>query len=321
MADILAIGELLIDFTAITEKNGDIYYKQNAGGAPANVVCMAAKLGASTGFIGKIGKDMFGNYLKGILEERNVDTRGLILDKDFSTTLAFVKNGSHGERDFVFYRRNSADLNMKFSEVNLKLIDECKIFHFGALSLTAEPSKSATINAVEYAKAKGKIISYDPNWRPILWQSKEQAVQAMKNVLRYVDIIKVSEEELQIITDCGNLLPAIAKLLNMGIKIVCITQGAKGCIIATKSSVELYPAYKVDSVDTLGSGDSFLGGFLYKLLEKSKDITELTSDELYEMSDFASACGAITSMEHGAIPAMPDLKEVEEFMEKTEKYS
>lgn len=321
MADILAIGELLIDFTAITEKNGDIYYKQNAGGAPANVVCMAAKLGASTGFIGKIGKDMFGNYLKGILEERKVDTRGLILDKDFSTTLAFVKNGSHGERDFVFYRRNSADLNMKFSEVNLKLIDECKIFHFGALSLTAEPSKSATINAVEYAKAKGKIISYDPNWRPILWQSKEQAVQAMKNVLRYVDIIKVSEEELQIITDCGNLLPAIAKLLNMGIKIVCITQGAKGCIIATKSSVELYPAYKVDSVDTLGSGDSFLGGFLYKLLEKSKDITELTSDELYEMSDFANACGAITSMEHGAIPAMPDLKEVEEFMEKTEKYT
>ncbi len=321
MTDILAIGELLIDFTAITEKNGDIYYKQNAGGAPANVVCMAAKLGASTGFIGKIGKDMFGNYLKGILEERKVDTRGLILDKDFSTTLAFVKNGSHGERDFVFYRKNSADLNMKFSEVNLKLIDECKIFHFGALSLTAEPSKSATINAVEYAKAKGKIISYDPNWRPILWQSKEQAVQAMKNVLRYVDIIKVSEEELQIITDCGNLLPAIAKLLNMGIKIVCITQGAKGCIIATKSSVELYPAYKVDSVDTLGSGDSFLGGFLYKLLEKSKDITELTSDELYEMSDFANACGAITSMEHGAIPAMPDLKEVEEFMEKTEKYT
>ena len=126
---------------------------------------------------------------------------------------------------------------------------------------------------------------------------------------------------MQIITDCGNLLPAIAKLLNMGIKIVCITQGAKGCIIATKSSVELYPAYKVDSVDTLGSGDSFLGGFLYKLLEKSKDITELTSDELYEMSDFANACGAITSMEHGAIPAMPDLKEVEEFMEKTEKYS
>ena len=321
MYDVAALGELLIDFTAITEKNGDIYYKQNAGGAPANVVCMAAKLGASTGFIGKIGKDMFGNYLKGILEERKVDTRGLILDKDFSTTLAFVKNGSHGERDFVFYRRNSADLNMKFSEVNLKLIDECKIFHFGALSLTAEPSKSATINAVEYAKAKGKIISYDPNWRPILWQSKEQAVQAMKNVLRYVDIIKVSEEELQIITDCGNLLPAIAKLLNMGIKIVCITQGAKGCIIATKSSVELYPAYKVDSVDTLGSGDSFLGGFLYKLLEKSKDITELTSDELYEMSDFANACGAITSMEHGAIPAMPDLKKVEEFMEKTEKYS
>ena len=168
MADILAIGELLIDFTAITEKNGDIYYKQNAGGAPANVVCMAAKLGASTGFIGKIGKDMFGNYLKGILEERKVDTRGLILDKDFSTTLAFVKNGSHGERDFVFYRRNSADLNMKFSEVNLKLIDECKIFHFGALSLTAEPSKSATIRSWASSLNSDTRITIPPS---TLWKN------------------------------------------------------------------------------------------------------------------------------------------------------
>jgi fructokinase len=140
----------------------------------------------------------------------------------------------------------------------------------------------------------------------------------MQSVLQYADIVKVSEKELQIITDCGNLLPAVAKLLNIGIKIVCVTQGSKGCIIATKSSIDLYPAYKVETVDTLGSGDSFFGAFLYKLLEKSKDITELTSDELHDMAYFANACGAITSTKRGAIPAMPTLEEVNEFMAKYE---
>lgn len=318
MADILAIGEVLIDFTAVKGDDGEVYYKRNAGGAPANVVCMAASLGASAGLIGKIGKDMFGDYLRNVLEERRVDTRGLISDKDFSTILAFVQKDDEGKRNFVFYRKNSADINLKFSDIDQRLIDECKIFHFGALSLSSEPSKSATINAVEYAKSKGKIIAYDPNWRPHLWQSKETAVPVMRNALQYVDIIKVSEAELQILTDIGNMLPAIAKLLNMGIKIVCITQGAKGCIIATKTSIERYPAFKVDTVDTLGSGDSFFGAFLYKLLEKSKDITDLTADELNEMTCFANACGAITSTKIGAIPAMPSLGQVEEFLKARE---
>lgn len=316
MADIAAIGELLVDFTC-TEKNGETIYKQNAGGAPANVVCMASKLGASTGFIGKIGRDMFGFYLKKILFENKVDTKGLILDPNYSTTLAFVRNDADGDRDFVFYRspQTAADLNLRYGEVNRELIGECKIFHFGSLSLTAEPARTATVNAVEYAKMQGKLISYDPNWRPLLWESKETGIKAMRSAVQYADIIKVSEQELQLLTDCGALIPGVAKLLGSGVKIICVTQGAKGCIIATSKGIERYPAYKVKSVDTLGSGDSFLGAFLYKLLELGKALEELDSDDILEMAMFSNACGALCSTKQGAIPAMPEKDEIIKLME------
>ena len=314
MADIVSIGELIIDFTEIPCESG-ICYKQNAGGAPANLACMAAKLGASAAFIGKVGRDMFGDFLREELERHGVVTDGLITDKEHSTALAFVRNSEEGERQFMFYRKNGADLNLAYSDVKLKLVDSCRIFHFGALSLTAEPLRSATMNAVEYAKSKGKIISYDPNWRPHLWNSKEEAVQSMRSALRFADIVKVSEKELQIVSDCGNMLPGIARLFEMGVSIVCITQGAKGCIIASRKCIENCPAFKVETVDTLGSGDSFFGAFLYKLLEKTKDITELTGDELREMATFANACGALASTKKGAVSAMPDLKTVTEFME------
>lgn len=315
MPDIMAIGEMLIDFTASYNENGEIYYKQNPGGAPANVAVMAAKLGVSSGFIGKLGKDMFGTYLKDVLDKHGVDTKGVILDKGFSTTLAFVNKDEAGERSFVFYRRNGADLNLSFGEVNLKLIDSCKLLHFGSLLLTSEPSKSATVNTVEYAKQQGKIITYDPNWRERLWESKEEAVKAMRSVLRYVDIIKVSEDELQLITDCGNMIPAIAKLLNAGIKVVCITQGAKGCIIATKRGIERFPAFKVETVDTLGAGDSFFGAFLSRLVLSGKPMDEIEMTDLREFAVYANACGSLSSAKVGAIPAMPTHEEIEALIE------
>jgi len=320
MPEIISIGEMLVDFTAVTDGNGDIYYKQNAGGAPANVAVMVSKLGVSSGFIGKLGRDVFGKYLKETLEKNGVDTKGVILDKDFSTTLAFVRNEPDGERHFVFYRKNSADLNLNFSEVNLKLIDSCRLLHFGALTLTSEPSKSAVINTVEYAKQQGKIISYDPNWREKLWESREAAVKAMRSVLRYVDIIKVSELELQIITDCANLLPAIAKLLNDGVKVVCITQGAKGCIIATRRGIERLPTYKVETVDTLGAGDSFFGAFLSRLALSGKSVQELDMSDLREFAAYANACGALSSAKIGAIPAMPAHEDIVKLMEQGPEY-
>ncbi len=320
MPDIMSIGEMLVDFTAVSDENGDIYYKQNPGGAPANVAVMASKLGVSSGFIGKLGRDMFGKYLKNTLEENGVETKGVILDKDFSTTLAFVRKRDDGDRDFVFYRKNSADLNLNFNEVDMRLVDSCKLLHFGALTLTAEPSKSAVINTVEYAKQQGKIVSYDPNWRERLWESKEAAVKAMRSVLRYVDIIKVSELELQIVTDCANLLPAIAKLLNDGVKVVCITQGAKGCIIATRHGIERLPTFKVETVDTLGAGDSFFGAFLSRLVKSGKTMDEIVMDDLREFAMYANACGALSSTKIGAIPAMPSDEEIKALMEKGAEY-
>ncbi len=320
MPDIMSIGEMLVDFTAVTDKDGNIYYKQNAGGAPANVAVMASKLGVSSGFIGKLGRDMFGRFLLDTLESNGVNTSGVVLDGDFSTTLAFVKNTDDGERKFVFYRKNSADLNLNFSEVNIKLIDSCKLLHFGALTLTAEPSKSAVINTVEYAKQNGKIISYDPNWREKLWESRETAVKAMRSVLRYVDVIKVSELELQIITDCANLLPAIAKLLNEGVRVVCITQGAKGCIIATRHGIERLPTFKVETVDTLGAGDSFFGAFLSRLVQSGKSMDELEMDDLRDFATYANACGALSSAKVGAIPAMPSHEEIAELMKQEPEY-
>ncbi|MGN0665991.1 MAG: carbohydrate kinase [Huintestinicola sp.] len=319
MYDIAAIGELLVDFTSIgTSSDGQPAYSQNAGGAPANVVCMAAKLGAKTAFIGKIGNDMFGSYLKGVLNENKVDTRGLILDKNFSTTLAFVKNDTEGDREFVFYRNGkiSADLNLSYSDIDLKVIDECKVFHFGALSLTAEPSRSATVNAVEYAKQNGKIISYDPNWRPLLWPSKTEGEKYMRSVIRYADIIKVSEAELQLLTDCGTLIAAAAKLFSQGVKIVCITQGAKGCIIASRIGIQRFPSFKTDTVDTLGAGDCFLGAFLYKFLEIGKTFDELEGADIESMAMFANACGALSASKKGAIPSMPSLSDIRTKMEE-----
>lgn len=312
---IISIGEMLVDFTEQMNENGDVLFKQNPGGAPANVAVMASKLGVEAGFIGKIGKDMFGNYLKKTLEDNNVNTQGLIVDKDNATTLAFVHNNEDNEREFVFYRNNSADLNLNFKEIKLSLIDNCKLVHFGALLLTSEPSKSAVINTIEYAKQNGKIISYDPNWREHLWKSKDTAVRAMRSVLRYVDIIKVSELELQIITDSGNLIPAVASLFKDGVKIVLITQGAKGCIVATRHGIERFPTYKVDTVSTLGAGDSFLGAFLSKIVKCNKAIDEIEMDELKEYAMYANACGALSSAKDGAIPAMPTEEDITKIIE------
>ncbi len=320
MPDIMAIGEMLVDFTAHADTNGDIYYKQNPGGAPANVAVMTAKLGVSSGFIGKMGNDMFGTYLKETLENYGVDTKGVKLDKGYSTTLAFVRKNEDGERDFVFYRNNSADLNLNYNEINLKLVDNCKLLHFGALLLTSEPSKSAVINTVEYAKQQGKMISYDPNWREHLWNSRAEAVKAMRSVLRYVDVIKVSELELQIITDSGNLLPSIAKLLNEGVKIVCITQGAKGCIIATRKGIERFPTFDVETIDTLGAGDSFFGAFLSQIIKSGKTVDELDMSDLREFAIYANACGSLSSTKVGAIPAMPTHEEIIELVAKGMKY-
>lgn len=319
MADIIAIGEMLVDFTQEVTPDGAVRFYRNPGGAPAMLAVMAAKLGTPSAFIGKLGKDMFGKYLKGELEKHGVDTSGVILDKDHQTTLAFVNKDEDNERDFVFYRTDSADVNLTFDEIKKSQLDECKIVHFGALSLTREPMRSATINALEYAKEHGKIISYDPNWREHLWDSKEEAFKIMRSVLPLCDIIKVSEKELKIVTDYDNMLTGAAILLQKGIKAVIVTQGAKGCIIATKKSIVRSSSYKVESIDTLGTGDSFMGAFLSMIAKSGKKLEEIDVEELEYMADYANACGALCSTKYGAIPSMPTEEEIINCMKTVQK--
>lgn len=310
MPQIVTIGEVLIDFTEEKSNGNIIDYVQNAGGSPANVSVMTSKLGISSAFIGKTGKDMFGQYLESVLEKNNVNISGLILDGEHPTTLAFVKKGDDGNRDFLFYRNDSSDEKLEYHEVNLKLIDSCSLLHFGAFSLTKEPTRSTVIKVVEYAKNNNKLISYSPNWRPSLWNSNDEAIRIMQSVLPLCDIVKVSEKELQIITDSANLITAVAKLLRQGITIVCVTQGAKGCIIATKNGIQRFPTYRLDTIDTLGAGDSFLGAFLAKIIQCDKPIQELSREELEDIAHYANACGALSANKHGAIPAMPTHEEI-----------
>lgn len=315
--DIVSIGELLVDLTEMPLENGDTAYKLNAGGAPANVVCMAAKLGSKTGFIGKTGRDMFGFYLHSEMIRNGIETAGLILDPNYKTTITFVHNDEDGQRHFEFYRDESwsADLNIRYGEINREMVDSCHILHFGSLCLTAEPARTAVMSCVEYAKCRNKLISYDPNYRSHQWSDVDTAVLTMKTAMQYSDIVKVSEDELRLITGLDSLLPSIASIFAMGVKILCVTQGAKGCIVATPKMIESYPAFKTTIVDTLGAGDSFFGGFLHKLCKTAKLPEELEPSEIEEMAMIGNACGALTSSKKGAIPSMPSADEVQKMLD------
>lgn len=311
MCDFLSLGELLIDFTPSNLSTEDKYLlERNPGGAPANVAVQLSLLGISSGFIGKVGNDAFGRFLKSTLDSFNVSTAGLILDDNFLTTLAFVHLNESGDRSFSFYRKPGADTQLRYQEIDFNLINNCKMLHFGSLSLTDEPLKTTTIRILEYAKSKGKIISYDPNWRPPLWRSKEDGVEGMKLGLKYCDIIKVSDEELVMITGCNDNREGINRLLDMGIQVVLVTLGPNGCYVGNKDRIEHLNTYDVHIVDTTGSGDSFLGSFLYNIISCYKPLNEISYSELIKFADFSNAAGALCASKTGSIPSLPNINEI-----------
>lgn len=312
MPDLLALGELLIDFTPAGETTDQIaLFARNPGGAPANVAAQAAVLGCSSGFIGRVGDDGFGRFLKKTLEDYNVDTSGLSLDPDNATTLAFVQLSEDGDRSFSFYRNPGADTCLKREHIPDSLLESCKILCCGSLILTAEPSRSTVYGVLKDLRQKGKIIAYDPNWRPMLWPSEGQGIAGMKSGLPYCHILKVSDEELTLITGCDIQEQAIQQLLDMGIQIIIVTMGAKGCLIASRQGIFNLPTYDVHVVDTTGSGDSFFGAFLYKILQFGKPLEQFTLEDLKECGDFANAAGALCASRYGAIPAMANQSMVE----------
>jgi fructokinase len=310
--DVVALGELLIDFTPVGQcASGGALFEQNPGGAPANVLVALTKLGGHGAFIGKVGSDQFGVFLRRVLESHGVDAQGLRSTADASTTLAFVHLDAGGNRSFSFCRKPGADILLEASEVDLALIAGCRIFHFGSLSLTDEPARTATMHAVQHAKKLGKIISYDPNWRPPLWKDDTAAKAGMTAGLAHADILKVADSELEMLTGEKDMGRAVECLYERGIKIVLATLGAEGCYFKCRAGTGHVPAFPVKVVDTTGAGDAFLGGFLYRLSRSHKKLEELQMAEVTEMVRYSNAIGSLCATRKGAISAMPLPNEVE----------
>lgn len=312
--DITTFGEILIDFTSQGyHDNGQMLYARNPGGAPANVAVAAKKLGARTAFIGKAGKDMHGEFLRSVLQKEGVETAGLILDENYFTTLAFVEVNESGERTFSFSRKPGADTRILKEEVDVDILDNTNIFHVGSLSLTDQPARDTLLYAVKRAKSKGSIISYDPNYRASLWKDEKTAKEQMRSLIPYVDLIKISDEETELLTDCRDPHEAAEKLYRQGVKVAAITLGGDGAYVYGKDGGCKVPGFSVAHVeDTNGAGDSFWGGFLYKVSQSEKQPGALTKEELAEYARFGNAVASLCVQKKGAIPAMPELAQVEE---------
>lgn len=320
MFNVTALGELLIDFTpAGVSSAGKVLFERNPGGAPANVLAAVTRLGGTGAFIGKVGNDQFGHFLKQVLADNSIETRGLKFSDDVNTTLAFVHLDEKGDRSFSFYRKPGADTTLDVNDLEYGLIDDSRIFHFGSLSMTDEPSRSATLRAVEYAKKKGKTVSYDPNWRPPLWRNDKAATEGMNLGLKYADILKISGVELEFLTGEKDLDKGSKKFFDMGIKLIVVTLGPKGCYYRCNAGTGLLPAYDTKVVDTTGAGDAFFGGLLYKVGKSGLDIGNIGKADIEDIIDFSNAVGATCAAKRGAIPAMPTLSEVKECMAATRK--
>jgi len=317
--DVIALGEILIDFT-FSGKNSDgkNLYEENPGGAPANCVCAVSKLGGKGAFVGMTGCDSFGEDLRNVLKSLNVDVSGMLTTEKQHTTLAFVSLDANGERNFSFCRNPGADTQLSPEDLNKTQLESTKILHIGSLSLTDEPAKSATLEAVKTVKAAGGIISYDPNWRANLWRGRNDAMDELKSLFKFADIVKVSDEELKLLFGDVSLEDGANKILSEGVKLVLITLGSKGVFYATsgKGIVEASGTISVAKVkveDTTGAGDSFNGGLLYRLTRRESPLS-FTKEELVQDLIFANSVASLCVTKRGAIPALPTLKEVQEFI-------
>jgi len=289
---------------------GEHLFEQNPGGAPANVLAAVTKLGGKTSFIGKVGKDMHGKFLKNTVEKYGIDTSSLIETDEAFTTLAFVDLNENGDRSFSFARKPGADTLLSDSDISKEQIESSKVFHFGSLSLTDEPAKSATLKALEYAKEADVIISYDPNYRPSLWKDEVIAKDGMRLPLEMVDIIKISDEETELLTGFSDAGQAAEFLLTYGISIAIVTLGKDGAYVCTKEGAITSPAMQVQAVDTTGAGDAFMGGFLWQLAQSGKRCEELSLREVQAFADFANRVSGFCVQKRGAINAMPRLEQI-----------
>lgn len=312
-----ALGEMLIDFTMQgRNEQGQRIFAQNAGGAPANVMAAMAKLGARTAFIGKAGNDMHGRFLKETLHNSGIDSTGFTLSDAYFTTLAFVDVKEDGEREFSFARNHGADKMLEKGDVPLDLIRGSGILHVGSVSLTEEPVRSTTLFAVQKAKEAHCVISYDPNYRASLWKNEETAITQMRSMLKYADLVKISEEETKLMTGEFEYEKAAEVLLRQGVKIVVVTLGKLGAYVRTPDGGQIVKGFQNKAVDATGAGDAFWGGFLYQFSRCGKLPEDVTVSEAAAFADFGNAVASVCVERHGAIPAMPTMEQVTEKMKE-----
>ena len=316
--DVVALGELLVDFTqnGVSEQ-GNLLFEANPGGAPANVLAMLRKLGKRCAFIGKVGKDSFGDMLAKTVEEAGIDIRGLRRDADIPTTLAVVHTFPGGDRDFSFYRKPGADIMLRADELDEALMKDCRIFHFGTLSLTDEPCKSATVKAYELAKEAGALISFDPNLRPPLWKSEDDAKAAIEWGLQRCDILKISDNEIEFMTGETDFDKGATNLKARfpQIRLLNVTAGGDGSFSYYGGKRVFVPACKLGGViETTGAGDTFCASVLNFVLENGLD--ELTEKDMTAMLRFANTAAYIVTTKKGAIRSMPQREQVEELLKK-----
>lgn len=314
--DVIALGELLIDFTENgTSGQGNPIFEANPGGAPCNVLAMLNKLGKKTSFLGVVGKDQFGTALRGALEEQGIDTSYLYEDEEVHTTLAFVHTFEDGDRDFAFYRNPGADMMLREEQIEEEYIKSARAFHYGTLSMTHEGVRKATYKAIDIAKEAGLIISFDPNLRPPLWKSMDEAKEQIAYGLSKCDLLKISEEELEFMTGTKDVKEGAHMLLKQypGIKVMNVTMGKEGSI-SFHEGKEVFqaPFLQENTIETTGAGDTFGACALNYVLEHG--ITGLTEENLQEMLCFANGASSLITTKKGALRVMPEKQEVLDFI-------
>ena len=317
--DIVALGELLIDFTpAGISPQGMRLFEQNPGGAPANMLAAAAKFGMKTAFIGKVGKDMHGDFLKKTLIRAGINTENLIQDEKYFTTLAFVSLRENGEREFSFARKPGADTNLCMKEIHSEILENTKVFHVGSLSLTDDPSRTATYEAINIARNSGALISYDPNYRAALWSDPETAQLRMQSLISCVDMMKISDEETELLTPYQDPEEAVQYLLQQGVRLVAVTLGRDGALIGNENGIVKADGFASHAVDTTGAGDSFWGGFIASFLQAETEPEHLTCEQMIEFGRVGNAVASLCVEHRGGISTIPEMEKIEERLGKIE---
>lgn len=319
MADIVCLGELLVDMTCqevgIPLARG-FTFEKNAGGAPANVAAGCASLGTSVGMITKVGDDSFGRFLRDTLRDVEVDTSGVVMTKDYATQLAFVAIGRFGVPEFEFHVKRPAHEQLSPDDIKRELIEDALVVHFGSLPLVSEPAKSATLAAVQWAIDAGAVISFDVNYRKTLWPDEDVAYETLVEAVSLCDMVKVNKDELELITGTDDVHIGLRALLELGPELASVTLGSEGCAFAGESYMDEVEGIEVPVVDTTGCGDAFVAGTLSWLVESDTDISDLSGEQLLKMYRFANAAAALAAISSGAIASMPTRDEVAELLRR-----